>query len=748
VLGLFQGVALTWLLYQLCGGMFRVSKTVRSVCPEGRPLLFGMSAVMQVLLLVLLCCQLIFFVVNAFGQRSAEDSTVGLVCVLLVVIPGSWLLRRVLWSSGTVVLVLGGIFLSAGAVFAASELRDELAVRPGAETLRCLRAGELLADQGWSGLRLLSGSVSVEEVRRAVIFSWPAVKLFGPGVLSIQAFGGVLQGCCGLMFLWLAARVGGIRAAVGGLFLLVLAEPEFRLLGVSGSPRIAGCFWMLALWVLTEQLRVWLSRVVGMRSGTGGMKAGLCVVVWLTCGLMLGVLAALLELSTSRGLLAALGLIPALLILSIGGGLGASGWGWRCWMGKLSGLCVSILVGCLAVTAVDRQIRSHLPAAGEIRRDALAELAAVESGTEGGERSNSVWREQYFACVPEADRAELNWRKIWHEKLGAGAALFETMLRKAFVYSRSAHVFDVDADRPAVGYPGLRSVLRYGFAAWIVLLAMQRLWNSEGEPQSPAEVFPICVVMTMLGGLLVFGEARAEDSLIWLFPLCWSAGQVLVRRRLADDSVSFGLPRHIFPGAVILSAVILLHAVLGLLVDGSGRTFARLAAVEPAVEDLSAESAVEMDRVSVRVGFPVGQRILPAGRRAVHEVRVLNEGGVLSSLRFFLSGGQRTSPSEVFDWSGLPLRYAVYFNDRLWRSGPISELGRVGYHEVRADFWRVPGDEPGNFVFVRLELECLADVSTNLGLLRPAIAIEYPWPGGIEQSGSVRPALSAAQDSL
>jgi hypothetical protein len=150
--------------------------------------------------------------------------------------------------------------------------------------------------------------------------------------------------------------------------------------------------------------------------------------------------------------------------------------------------------------------------------------------------------------------------------------------------------------------------LLFGMSATmnVLLLAMQRLWNAEGKPQSPAEVFPICVVMTMLCGLLMFGEARAEDSLIWLLPLCGSAGQVLVRRRLADDLVSFGLPRHIFPGAVILSAMILLHAVLGLLVDGSGRTFARLTAVKPAVEDLSAESVVEMDCVSVRVGFPGG----------------------------------------------------------------------------------------------------------------------------------------------
>jgi hypothetical protein len=129
-------------------------------------------------------------------------------------------------------------------------------------------------------------------------------------------------------------------------------------------------------------------------------------------------------------------------------------------------------------------------------------------------------------------------------------------------------------------------------------------------------------------------------------------------------------------------------------------------------------------------------------------VRVLSEGGALSSLRFFLSGGQRKSQSEGIDWSGLSLRYTVYLNDRLWRSGPISELGRVGYHEVSADFRTVPGEEPRNFVFVRLELECTAEVSATRGFLRPTIAIEYPWPGGAERGGSVRPALSAAPDSL
>lgn len=413
------------------------------------------------------------------------------------------------------------------------------------------------------------------------------------------------------------------------------------------------------------------------------------------------------------------------------------------WGAMLVGLLLAIGTSWLVSVSVDRQIRNHVPSNRLAAMDVRAELSGVQSGTDGTGRSVAVWRDVYFPLVPKEQQEELADRKIWHEKLSAGASLFGTMLRKSMVYARSAELFNVDVNKPVAAYPVLRAVLRYGLAAWIVVLTILRLWNADGVPQSVTEIFPTCTVLSLLSVLLVISPARAEDSLLWLMPVCWSAGLAIVRRPASDSEVFFGIPRGVFPGAVILSIVILMHSGLGMLSDRNGSTFARISQVKPTPERLATPSATELDRVSVTVRYPSGKsnKLLKLGQKAVEEVRILNEAGELRLLRFFLSGGQLGSRAGRIDWKDVPMRYSIYIDDRLWRRGPISDLSEPQYCEVNSKFWTVPGQGAGNYVFVRLVLECTGDV--NLAGLRrqPALAIEYPWAGWLDTSRSDGPAL-------
>lgn len=80
-------------------------------------------------------------------------------------------------------------------------------------------------------------------------------------------------------------------------------------------------------------------------------------------------------------------------------------------------------------------------------------------------------------------------------------------------------------------------------------------------------------------------------------------------------------------------------------------------------------------------------------------------------------------------WAGVPVKYQVYFNDILVKSGPLSDLEHPQYCDMKSGVWTRPGEGIGNFVYVRLALQCTGEA--NLGVLnvRPAVSLEYPWPG-------------------
>ncbi|MEY3175138.1 MAG: hypothetical protein RLZZ436_3052 [Planctomycetota bacterium] len=725
-LALLQTLIMTIAGLQVLRRAFRVVESPDVLSWESGLALFSVSSAAHALLILLLGVQLFFYFGVAAGQRSAWQLAAGLICVLAVIAAGTWLIRTVVNRSGPLLLSVGGILLVLLMTAGVWVFREPLECRPDEAALLCLELGELLAADGWDGLARVSRPVSMELVRQAVVFSLPAVKVLGTGPAAVQAAGLFLQACCALLFFWLAVRIVGLRGAAAGLALLVLVEPEFRFLGAAGSPRIAECFCVLLAWCGFEYGRIWLRRV----SVTGQEFPRL---VWLLACLLFGVALALVELSSSRGIFWVAALFLAVWLLrALPKGRHADGWNVMAVPSAAVplGLVLAIGLSWLIVKGVDQQISNYLPQSLQVVGDADAELTAVESGTEGAGRSVSIWRDMYFPLVPDAERKEFVSRKLIHEKFGAGSSLFGTMLRKAVVYARSDYALDADPNRPVLPYPVVRAVLRYGLSCWIVILVLMRLWNSLGEGVSRAEVYPVCSILCVLTTLLLVSEARPEDSLIWLMPACWSAGAVLGRRSPAEaaKTVSIvGLPRHILPGAALLSAVILLHTGLGMLADRSGRTFASIAPVksEAAAQKLAAVS--DVTRVSFTVRFPDVRRGLKAGSRVSEEVRVLCDRSELPALRFFLSGGQRQSKITRMTWENVPVKYSVYINDRLWKSGPISELERPQYCQVDARFWNRTAASVGNFVYVRLMLTCTADTSLSSLPVRPAVSLEYPW---------------------
>jgi hypothetical protein len=103
----------------------------------------------------------------------------------------------------------------------------------------------------------------------------------------------------------------------------------------------------------------------------------------------------------------------------------------------------------------------------------------------------------------------------------------------------------------------------------------------------------------------------------------------------------------------------------------------------------------------------------------------------MPSLKFFLTGAQRQTRISTLKWANLPVKYRIYIDDLLWKSGPVSELERPQFCEVDSSFWIRPGAGIGNAVYVKLELACTADTRLDAVAVRPAVAIEYPWPGTV-----------------
>lgn len=577
LLCLLQAAVVVFTGLQILHCAFRAVEFGDAITPDDNAAVFGVASCLQVFLMLLLICQLVFFFGVSAGQRSAVEAAAGLVCAVLFATAGTWLMRKLLGVGSSRQLVVLGVLLVLLTTTCTWYFRENLQCRPGAAALQCLQAGELLAAKGWNGLPELSQPVSSDVVRQALVFSLPAVWLLGPGVASVQAAGLFLQTCCGLLFFLLASRMIGVRGAAGGLILLVLVEPEFRLLGTAASPGVVECFCTLLVLGCFELGRIWLRRITA--SGRD-----FPTLTWLAGCLVFGGVLTLLELCSSMGWLGLAALLPAAALLGVMPDVGAKNGGPRGRVGVPAaavpaGLMLAAGFSWMISEGVDRQIQNYLPASLMITTDADAVLTGVESGTEGSGRSVSVWRDDYFPLIPESDREEFVSRKLLQEKVAAGSALFGTMLRKAMIFARSDGAFDADPNQVVLPYPVFRAVLNYGLSSWVVLLVLMRLWNPERRGCSRAEAFPICFVVCVLAKLLLVSEAKPEDSLLWLLPMCWSAGAVLWPRPLSSPVQNWftGLPYHILPGGVLLSAVILLHAALGMVVDRSGRTFARIA---------------------------------------------------------------------------------------------------------------------------------------------------------------------------
>jgi hypothetical protein len=728
LLCLVQGAAMYLIGLQILRHAFSISATWDGVKWEDDSAIYVISSTTQALLLLLLGCQFVFYVRAFAGQRSVLQAGIGLLLTLILIIGGTRLIQGLKSKLSGLHLVLGGVVLVFLMITGVWFLRDPLDIRPGEEAVRCMEVGERLAADGWRGLALLPHAVSMDDVRKSLVFSLPAVNLLGSGVSSVQFAGLLLQACNGLLFFGLVARFIGLWGAAAGLLLLVVVAPEFRLLSASASPKIMEFFCMLLVWGSFELGRVWLQRI-----RTAG--SDFPTVFWLLACLLFGAVLTLLELASSRGLLAGLAVVPALILLwalpdrDSGTGRGSA---VALPAAVPAGILVAVGLCWMISSGVDRQIRNYLPAPLRVVVDRDAERTGVESGTEGAGRYVSIWRDEYFPLIPKDDRQELVNRKLLHEKLAAGSGVFGTMLRKAIVFARSDRTLNSDPNRPVLPYPVFRAVLGYGLSGWIILLAALRFWNADGVGFSKAEVFPACFVMMVLAERLLLGEARSEDSLNWLMPLCWSAGAVLGRSPLlaSQSQPRFtGVPQHMLSGGAFLSAVILLHTAFGLVVDRSGRTFARITPVTADVAEPKIKAASEVTRVSFTVSFPRSVQRLRPGDSVSDEVRVLCEGSDFSSLRFFLSGGQRQMRTTKMHWAGVPVKYQVYFNDVLVKSGPLSDLERPQYFDMKSDVWTRPGESIGNFVYVRLTLQCTGNTNISALDVRPVVSLEYPWPG-------------------
>jgi hypothetical protein len=728
LLCLIQGAVVCLIGRQILLRAFWISASCDAVRWEDDSAIFVVSSMTQALLLLLLGTQFVFYIGVTAGQRSVWQSVTGVLFVLLLIYGGTRLIRVVTGRLSRLQLLSGGVLLVLLMTTGLWLLRESLEYRPGEDAVRCLEIGERLAEQGWRGLAQLPQAVSPGDVRKSLIFSLPAISLLGSGVSSVQVFGLLLQACSGLLFFCLAVFFTGVRGAAAGLLLLVVVAPEFRPLGASASPRIVEFFCVLLVWGVFELGRAWLRRI-------GRAGGDFPTALWLLGCLLFGAVLTLLELASSRGILAGVALIPAVILLWALPGRD-SGAGWRSTATPPAAVPAGIILAvglCWMISSgVDRQIRNYLPASLRVVVNKVAERTGVESGTEGTGRYVSIWRDAYFPLLPEGDRQEFVSRKLLHEKLAAGSGVFGTMLRKAIVFARSDRTVDTDPNRAVFRYPVFRAILGYGLSGWIVLLAAVRFWNADGVGFSKAEVYPACFVMVVLAELLLVAEARSEDSLSWLMPLCWSAGAVLGRRPLGESGSQprfAGVPQHILPGGALLSAVILLHTAFGLVVDRSGRTFARITPVTAEGAEPKIKVASEVTRVSFTVRFPRSVPRLIPGDSVSDEVRVLCERSELASLRFFLSGGQRQTRTTQMNWAGVPVKYQVYFNDVLVKSGPLSDLEHPQYLDVKSGVWVRPGESLGNFVYVRLALLCTG--ATNVAKLdaRPAVSLEYPWPG-------------------
>ena len=622
--------------------------------------------------------------------------------------------------------------------------------RPFSDYADYHRYGAQMAAGDWEAIRNGPEGLAAIFLRRATTFALPISLAFGSSISAYEYVNCGMQAMTILLFCVLVGRIGGKRSAAYSLPFLLIYPEYWYLPGVT-TQNIVGYFWMVVFWLIVE---------VFLRSSTGFKERGfgLFVRIGVACGfgVAAGVVCGVIELCKSYGIFMLLSVFLCLFcwrllprsVLNERRCLQSAG-GAKVWFVIVLVLTYRLLVGGVDRYLLERSERRVPPYWTPIV------LAAIDSTTNGSGEAFSIWATQYAYAATPSHLGELLFRKLLHEKVGAGVEFLKSLFRKTVVLAMPADSMSLvqdnlrtangTAEPENVALGTMQYTMCHGLMLIPGLLFLLRLTAPGPLIRSESELFPMVSCWVLLAVVLLLAEAHPYTGLNFMFPLCWSAGVILDRSRLADSDQAAGVGtvfRCLFPvsrgvAAGVMVAGAGLFCLLGNSVDHSGATFHQVAmlettAVSDAAADRSQSTALKTAvagtaRVRCWLELKPTAAISRKGELARQDFRVTSEGGPLEELRFFVTGNQHARRVRIRDgWKGQPLRYSVAINGReILSDRPLEELSRPVFRTFSASDWGGDQGASQQSVVVTLILKCEDECSIGRIQPVPAIALEY-----------------------
>lgn len=592
---------------------------------------------------------------------------------------------------------------------------------------RYLTIGEQICEGRWDLIGARGEVLVAEYARRAMVVTVPAVWLFGKGLHAVEYWNLLLQAATLLTFGVFVRLLTGspVRAVVAAVLLMLM--PEFWYTATIATHNVPANFLLALCLLLLECIRRELTKRGRTTSGT--------VLLSVSLASMAGAAAGLLEVCRNTGLFLAVAVILS---------LGAYGLIHRaeCLRDRRKILCSLFCVlagvgsGALVVQSIGGVVAAQLPPA---KVSSLGYLSAVDSAGTGIGRELEPWRTTYFPRVPADEQSVVGLRRLVHEKLAAGIQFWQFMFRKNAVFSWQGDALVQCFDR----LPGLIRPMKHTRVPWYSLqqgvcdefyllmltMLMARLLLPGVFPSVLGEAVLLLFAFIYGGVIYVLTEAHPYYSQGFFYPVCLSAALVLAPYGSVRCGISvraFDVLKHLLQlvrvqggtlaGASVLCVAIVVHAVVGGLIDRSAVLYCRIQATGVSGADAA---RVEQSRVHVAVALPDRARQVPI--RVEVPIRLECAQGAGSRLKFFLTANQRVDRRLRIAPNVSEAAYEVLINGKVWRQGSLRDLNTPEFCTVDLDSW---GGLIGDAVELRVVLSGrLAEVASDPEWL----AIEYPY---------------------
>jgi len=645
-------------------------------------------------------------------------------------------------------IVLAGIFLIVSLGLKLAWVQNIDSVQTG-DYEKYWRYGKALATNDAPMIGDANWPTRVIYLQRAWAFINPIVRMLGTNFSAVEISSVLIQFLTTVLCALLIRRMFSLQAACCSLPFLIL-YPPFWYAPTLAAINIAGFLSMVVIWCLVDLCIRFLGSLYGRMLDTPDYLR------WVGLTLLLAVFLALIELQKSFGMFVILTVVITGLYALL----------HHLWMPYEKRPLNFFRTAFMAVAMLyfawhfSRMIQTSVNADlvrfnGPFPRLSTVDyLSSVDSTTNGDGRTLDNWRHAYIPVVPKAFRNRLLFRKLLHEKVGAGIDLWLCALRKNAFMSLQTDYKNRTFGGYAEGVEGRWEFTRVpwnsaqnwilqGFYSVMLLLSLHRLLCSRMMPIAASELFGLVFVVFQYLVILMALEAGPYYGHILGFPMAWSAGLVVSRISNGPRSVRALTPElfSMLPGALTLTVVIVWHLIAGMAVDRSEMAFLKMQQKESAAPGAA---TVETSRVHVALSFPAGTSRLRSGDSVTASFVIPAAFSRNPEICFFLSVNARARNiyRKNTYWDALPIEYELMAGEKVVRKGQLGELHPPVLIQLsREDFavQRSEDSSTGLLPELKLTLKCLADVNISTSGASPAIAIEYAF-NPLEKSPQNTPA--------